>query len=453
MEQEIHKKLGLFRAGGIIPSGLVEAVCERYPLNEILTCFFREKFDSEDFRAFLELASFREKYTEVFTNANLGNLSDINRETLELLQLNAIETAGNLSLLVPFLSAKSTAVGERASALLLKSIDLGFLQESFKSLNFLTFCDPPTSEVVRIRVISLLIDLGKKDPALFSFLISNEFSKRLKSCFLTDDILFKLNAIVLFEKLASFESGRKFITSDTALLSSIQTEISEPLDESTFLASMMILAELIGPNLLKSSAEFTDKLFNELLAKHDQPSSQNYPFLIGLKILIVLSKSAIITERRNFVEIVVRKAVEASDEEVVKLGFDCLRELQVSLKLKDALEIADRTLKNKPFPAVRAHCWRLLQSLLLNESKENLEKTLLNKGAWTFKLLNDFKSEDHYDAREAKWEFVKALVKAGVGKNELGEKLYVKLCEYAKVGLGYAPMNDEDEEMKVQEMI
>jgi hypothetical protein len=136
----------------------------------------------------------------------------------------------------------------------------------------------------------------------------------------------------------------------------------------------------------------------------------------------------------------------AADEQTVQVVLEVVTELVARApEFRESLvtekmvrEVEQVMAKRKPFPGVRAFAWRLLAVMTPGLANAQILDECVLRGELV-KLLADFRSEENYEARLGKWEFVAALVKSSKLEG-LDASLVRKLREYAAVGLGYAPL-------------
>jgi hypothetical protein len=356
-------------------------------------------------------------------------------DRLPHLALTALETTETFRPdLLPLIASESTGVADRASKLLIRFLTAELLTSQIDhSLKQLL---ANGSETVRVRVLALLIDAARRNPAdLLPALKTLGYVENILLTFLTNDLLVKLNGAMLVEALGSFPEGSRLLAEDDRLLSALEMEIADPLDETSENSVLLVLANL---------GRTQNPLFWRKVENFISSPSR---VLVGLRVLMALPPGHLRTREAALARPLLN-SLDASNVEAVKAASECWSGLlgiwSFSLA-SEAVNKADRLLLSKPFPDVRTQLWRLLTEVISVFPAAESRK-LVAKDTGVRKLLEDFKSEEDYEARRAKWGFVKKLVSVENVKIMFDDSpnLFDSLVLYAKEGLAFAPLVAKD---------
>ena len=356
-------------------------------------------------------------------------------ERLQLLVLNAIETSSEISpMLLQMATERNSTVGVRAARLVGLRLNRGGLSSLLPILpELLILANPPTRDEVRMRIIEAVL-IGSESSAEFFETVKADFISQIIRTFLGDDLLLKLNALELLERLGSFPSGKAFISHDSECMRVLEAELTDP----DLKGSVALVMASVGR---VDSA----RLWPTILGLIQSSQSE---ILLGLKSLTAIvaypggrekaKQDAVLVER------LLLKIMDSSNEEVLKVVCDALGQVAGVIPIGHLIPKTCSLLLSKPFPEVRAHNWRAVTRMLYVMSAEQVAEVLLITNSPVMKLLNDFVSEAAYDSRVAKWEFVKALMgdahlDRSVISTALGPQLTIRLSEYARGGFAWAP--------------
>jgi hypothetical protein len=239
-----------------------------------------------------------------------------------------------------------------------------------------------------------------------------------------------LNGAVLVEALGSFREGATLLKQDPRIIAALSEELEHPLDDTTENSVLLVMANL-G---LVSSPLFWRKI-DMLLTQHVDR------VLVAIKAVTAVARhhDAVVRDAVKTRESLLRerftKSLNSSSVEVVKAALDAWSALVLFWSRDTVAEVAktaDKIFFSKPFPDVRALNWALCTVLLSVGNYVQADSVLV-------KLLQDFTSEEEYDARRAKWDFVRTFAAKKDNKSIVDDQLWRSLVTYAQQGLAYAP--------------
>ena len=421
----IEQQLELVQTGAVSEQQAAATVLGRHSLSEIL---------SSGSVPFLEiLVKDKTVASEILGNPEFEPqvLRALNAKDQRLphVALTALETTGQFRPeMVRLLTAESTGVSDRAAKLLARFMDAEVLAQVDPSLQLL-FRD--SSEVVQVRILALLIDAGRAKPELLKDLAARGYVEKILATFLTDDLLLKLNGAALVEALGSFPEGGTLLKQDPRIIAAIAEELEHPLDDTTENSVLLLVANL-G---LVDSELFWRKIGNFFSQISDR-------VLFALKAVAAVARhpegrvrEAVKTREADLKEKLV-KSLNSTNVEIVKAALDAWSALVLLWSrdsVTEAAKIADKIFDAKPFPDVRALNWALFTTLLSIGNFVDSQSAVL-------RLLKDFTSEEDYDARRAKWDFVRVFVTKKDCKALVDDETWKSLIAYAQQGLAYAPV-------------
>ena len=357
-------------------------------------------------------------------------------ERLQLLVLGALTSVKSIHpLLLKLVADRSSSVGIVAARLLgrrLKEGGLPAIHDLSAELKILS--EPPAKDEVRMRVLEAIL-IGSESSEEFFDYVKADFVSKVLDAFKGDDLLLKLNALELLERMGSFAAGRKFLVSDATCVQLLENELSNPDMRGSVALVLSSIGRVEGSKLWSTVLS--------LVQSYSQPD-----LLIGLKSLCALvaypAGRQHVQREAGLLERLLMKIMDSSNEEVLKVACDCVAQLAGLIPVGQLITKGCNLLVTKPFPDVRAHNWRMLNKVIRIMSSEQVSDSILLAGGPVVKVLSDFVSESAYDARVAKWEFVKALMgdahlERVVIATALGPSLTSKLIEYARGGFAWAP--------------
>mmetsp|Transcript_19750 Transcript_19750/g.37148 ORF Transcript_19750/g.37148 Transcript_19750/m.37148 type:complete len:495 (+) Transcript_19750:26-1510(+) len=290
------------------------------------------------------------------------------------------------------------------------------LQSRLKELN----------DVQRIRILALFVDLGRASAEAFAALEARKAFDQVLQSFLTDDLLLKLNAVELMDALGSYERGQDFLARAN-VPDKLAQDLADPCcDPSVRLCVTRLLGFIAGRS--RTSAEI-------LFSSHEAPFPQSIAGMLDSRDvserLCAINAWATASLQQTGLVFFLRwkpllqemvSLVSATQNEVAKGAMDAWATILQDRTPDSEKEGADReiwtvaeqvtpaALKNlsvKPFPDVRPHTWRLLS--ILTRSRSAAQQALQSQEVQ--ELLLNFQSENSSDARYAKHDVVKTLLK------------------------------------------
>jgi len=292
-------------------------------------------------------------------------------------------------------------------------------------------------DTCRFRVLHLFVELGQASNELFSGLEARGAFKDVLGAFLTDDILLKLNAVELMDKLGSYQAGQELFTRQ-GLPAQLARELTDPCCDTSvslcvtrLLSSVLFrapefLADLlpnIGAPLAKSIATFlgsrdpSEKLcavnaFGQIAAHPEGLGFfLRWSEVLGQLITSVASPQNEVSKgaMSAWVHVLSRHPPPTSPVVVNPQALNTDVPMDQALWAVAESKILPLTLQaisGKPFPDVRRHTWQLLTVLI---RPKRACQSLLTANEIRNTLL-DFSSEQGSEPRIAKHEFVQALV-------------------------------------------
>mmetsp|Transcript_90557 Transcript_90557/g.255654 ORF Transcript_90557/g.255654 Transcript_90557/m.255654 type:complete len:498 (+) Transcript_90557:93-1586(+) len=317
------------------------------------------------------------------------------------------------------------------------------------------------SDVERIRVLHLFVDLGRTAEDCFSRLEERGAFQQVIGAFLTEDILLKLNAVELMDALGSFQAGQEFLTRQ-GVPERLARELMDPMNDASV---RVCVVRLLGFVMLRSPQALSIVLpgrespfahaLAEFLESRD-PTEKLCALNAWSNISAHADGLAFFLQWSDIVQAVIA-LVAAPQMEVCKGAMTCWTcvlgnqqppeagAMEVdgsiaqlwSIACERLLPLVLKNLTAKPFPEVRTHTWRLLATM--SRSNQIARRELTSEEMRD--MLFDFTSETSSEARIAKHEFVATLTKhhgswLGSFLNEDVEKI---LEEYARQGPHWAP--------------
>lgn len=313
-------------------------------------------------------------------------------------------------------------------------------------------------ETERIRVLALFVELGRvSETDVFPALEERGCFKSVLAAFLTDDILLKLNAVELMDALGSYQAGQELL-SQHDVPGKLAADLADPCcDESVRLC----VVRLLGLIILRAPAALSS-----LLTSQQAPLPQGIASFLDsrspIERLCGLEAFSNIAAHQDGLQFFLQwpavmnnvvAAVTSTNNDACKAGMVTwaavlnTRQPQSGAGALDAqvwqlaeeqvLPSAIKALITKPFHDVRACTWRLLA--VFARSQKATRKVLV-ADEMREKLL-DFSSESDSDAKIAKHEFIRSLVKCqGTWLAAfLDENIEMMLSEYAKQGPFWMP--------------
>jgi len=320
---------------------------------------------------------------------------------------------------------------------------------------------PELSDVQRIRVLALFVELGRVADEAFAALESRKALDQVLHSFLTDDLLLKLNAVELMDALGSYERGQDFLARAN-VPDKLAKDLADPYcDPSVRLCVTRLLGFIAGRSA--ASAQL-------LLSSHEAPFPQSIAGMLDsrdvserLCAINAWATASLQSEGLSFFlrwtpllqEMV--SLVSATQNEVAKAAMDAWATiLQDRAPITDSIDEAQEgpreiwtiaeqqvtpsVLKNlsvKPFPDVRPHTWRVLSVLV--RSRSAAQQALQSQEVQ--ELLLNFQSETSTDARYAKHDLVKTLLQwhSNWLSGLLDSQVFELMTQFAEQGPYWVP--------------
>jgi hypothetical protein len=321
---------------------------------------------------------------------------------------------------------------------------------------------PSVKETQQIRVLSLFVELGRaSETDIFPALEACGAFKNVLNAFLTDDLMLKLNAVELMDALGSYQAGQELLCQH-GVPEKLAADLTDPCcDESVRLCVIRLLGFVIlrDPSAMSKLLQSKQAPLAQGIAAFMQ-SRNPVERLCGLQVF------ASIASHQCGLEFFLRwpetlndiiAAASAPQNDVCKAGIgawtvvlnlrqrpadnqDGAQTIDIDLwKLAEdqLLPLVLKSVITKPFPDVRTCTWRLLAVLVRSQ---NAARKMLVADEMREKLL-DFASDTESDAKIAKHEFVRELVRRqGTWLAAfLDENIDMMLSEYAKQGPFWSP--------------
>eukprot|EP00933_Yihiella_yeosuensis_P040950 TRINITY_DN35366_c0_g1_i1.p1 TRINITY_DN35366_c0_g1~~TRINITY_DN35366_c0_g1_i1.p1 ORF type:complete len:504 (-),score=118.79 TRINITY_DN35366_c0_g1_i1:136-1647(-) len=357
--------------------------------------------------------------------------------------VTGLADTGLLGLCDKLLLDEETSIGEAGAKIVLNAADAS--ERAFKELvgtapgdgnSLVERLDSQLAgmkDVHKIRVLSLVIELGRISESTFALFESRGSFEKVLGSFLTDDLLLKLVSVELMDALASYPAGQDFL-SKRNLPEQIAQELQDPCcDDSIRLSVTRLLGLVLGR---------TPEAANALLTRIEAPFPQSVAGCLGSRDhamkICALKAWADASAQLQGLEFFLKwtplmedivSSVGSSQNEVSKAAMHCwsnvlqIRSLPVhpnaggqpspeaerqlwEIAEQYVLPLALKNLTSKPFADVRPHTYHLLAVLV--RSRKAAQQSLPSEELRT--LLLDFTSETNSEARVAKHELVKALV-------------------------------------------
>ena len=391
---------------------------------------------------------------------------------LEAMSNSSAQIPVDVELAIGLLCDEDTGISQRTIRLIVsRSSSNPFLAQSlinhYKSNNL--------GEVEQFRFIETFINLGRSSRDQFNLIKGSGCYDPIISSFLANDsdLLVKLGSLTLIESLASYESGREYLGSSNILFQ-LEKELSGPLADSTTVISLMytmasILA-FVATNqqdqvryLVYSGASKFTPILNEFIV-----SVNNAERMCAFKVLGQLAAGT----ASEPIETYLRKnwklfnqlqyAVLDTDVEVVNTALDSIHQVIKSWENNMFMEsesaqgslvdIVLETFKRHPFVECRCLVYSLLGVMMEDLVISVLAKLLSDPSPIRTALL-DHRSESNYDARRAKCDFVRVLVK--MEEKNILRKFFTKeqvenFIDFAEQGLEWVPITESKSEMETE---
>jgi len=378
--------------------------------------------------------------------------------------LSQLAEGGVLSAAGTLLTDADLSVGEKAKVVLQRAVRCpAGLDVCFKGgdsgtgiVGGLQSLVPNANDEIKFRILSLYVGLGSASNEAFALLEERGCYDQVLAAFFTDDLLLKLNTVQLVEELASYEAGQGFV-GRKGVPNLLEKELVEAFDDSIKLCVVRLLGIVVGKNpaamtaLLPSTSAPLAQAVAELLAKRDLTQrlcglnawidigahSEGIGFLLGWS-----ENLELVTDFVGSPQNEVFKASSAGWCDVLRHGPGIDPDGPQAKLWRHADEkLVPLVLKNlvgKPFPDSRAMTWRLLATLVLHSKAVAI--SILGSDE-VREILLDFSSEQNWEARVAKYEFVAALCKAqGEWLGHFLEEAVVKIIrDWDKNGPSYIP--------------
>lgn len=315
---------------------------------------------------------------------------------------------------------------------------------------------PTAGDEVKFRILSLFVALGRESNDGFALLEERGCYDQVLGAFFTDDLLLKLNTVQLVEELASYPAGQGFV-GRKGVPNLLEKELVEAFDDSIKLCVVRLLGIVVSRNpgamavLLPGTNAPLAQAVSELMGKKDISQT-----LCGLNawtdigahpegLAFLMSWMEPLELATNFLgspQNEVFKAASVGWNDVLRCGPGTDPDgpqAKVWLYADEKIvPLVLRNLSGKPFPDARSVTWRLLGTLVLHSKAVAI--SIL--GADEIReILLDFGSEENWEARVAKYEFVDALCKAqGEWLGHFLDEHVVKIIrEWEKHGPSFIP--------------
>jgi len=320
-------------------------------------------------------------------------------------------------------------------------------------------------DVQRMRVLHLFIDIGRGSEDAFKALEGRGSYRHVLGAFITDDILLKMVSVELMDSLGSFPAGQDFLSRE-GVPEQLALNLTDPMcDDSVRLCVVRLLSFIIRRNpttMAKLLPGRESPLAQTIAGMLETSGSESTERLTAMNAWANISLHA--TGLAFFLQWegrlnTILGHVSSMNNEVCKgamAAWSLVLEdrpppsqiVEVGTEEAPAMmlwEIAERRLlpavvKNlqfKPFPDVRFHAWNLLA--LLVQSRAAAQIVVPSQEVRD--LMLDFTSELDSQARIAKHDFVKALLR----HNDqwlaafLDEKVMKVVEEYARQSAHWVP--------------
>ena len=335
---------------------------------------------------------------------------------------------------------------------------------------------PGMNETNEFRFISLFIDISRASSSLFDAVREKRIFEPILSKFLssTSDLLVKLGSLTLIESLAQFENGQRYLA-QVNVLSALERELGGPLADSTTQASLLISIGSIIPfaeqpeqvrAILNQSTSHVPSVLGRFVVSPD-----NSERMCAMKVFALIARSADTSAPvATFMNASWRALAEMTyaltdvDVEVVNTTIDSIRAIIKHWERNPFMQSTEsqsvlvnqilETFKRHPFPECRCLVYSLLSVVVLQEALTDVALSIiLTEPSPIRAALLDYQSEANYDARRAKCDFVRVLVKMEE-KNVL-KKFFKKdqvenFIDFAEKGIEWVPVSKAKDEMETE---
>jgi hypothetical protein len=332
------------------------------------------------------------------------------------------------------------------------------------------------NETNEFRFISMFIDIARINSSIFDFVRDRRIFEPILSKFLSSssDLLVKLGSLTLIESLAQYETGQRYLA-QVNVLSTLERELGGPLADSTTQASLLISIGSIIPfaekpeqvrAILNPSSSHVPAVLSRFII-----SADNSERMCAMKFFALIARSGDTSEPvSSFMKASWRALGEMTyaltdvDVEVVNTTLDSIRIIikhwernpfmqsteSQSMLVNQILE----TFKRHPFPECRCLVYSLLSVVVLHEALTDVALSIiLTEPSSIRAALLDYQSEANYDARRAKCDFVRVLVK--IEEKNVLKKFFKKdqvenFIDFAEKGIEWVPVSKAKDEMETE---
>ncbi|PFH33954.1 hypothetical protein BESB_071060 [Besnoitia besnoiti] len=336
--------------------------------------------------------------------------------------------AGLYQLLPGLLRDPDVGVASDASKVILASLDGPEGVQLFTSEAFwqaLTAAAASDNEMVKIRVLALFVEAGRKSEELFNSLLARGAFAQLLNAFMTDDLLLKISLISLIEQLASYPRGANYIATSSIPLRLVGELADECLDDTSMVSLVYVIAEVIkqqpqlASEMFAASNGLLPRTLEGLLSVSGATPQEKNELCCAIAAWGSIAGSApgYAAVSKAVPEFAAEMTAHFSGEtEVANLAMDAWTNVLNALSdplgpemtdfMGPLVEAALKTHLSRPFGESRVHSYPLLRALCRWKpavralfASEELRRTLV-----------DPFSEEASDAKYAKNAFLKKLV-------------------------------------------
>ena len=332
------------------------------------------------------------------------------------------------------------------------------------------------NETQIFRFISLFIELSKISDSIFALVRDDRIFEPIIVRFLSNesDLLVKLGSLTLIEPLSQFENGQRYLA-DSNVLQALEAELVGPLADSTTQITLLLSIASIVPfvssteqirSILVYPQAHVPRLVSQFIV-----SVNNAERMCAMKVIAQLSVAASSSQPvQTFLRANWRIIKEMSfalsdvDVEVVNTALDSVRSLIKNWERNPYMESEEsqvrlvtevlNTFKRHPFPECRCLVFSLLTAIIMDENLCDLALSMiLSEPSPIRAALLDYQSESTYDARRAKCDLVRVLVRKE--PKMLLSKFFKKdeienFIDFADKGLEWVPVTQAKDEMETQ---
>ena len=328
----------------------------------------------------------------------------------------------------------------------------------------------------QFRYISLFIEVGSVAEEVFREVSNGGVYDVIAHSLLTkaDDILVKLGSLTLIEALARYEAGRAYLArSDVLLALDQEVDVSRrALTDSTTVVSLLYSMAALLPYMQDVQQ------VKKVLSGHMQTilpefiiSTNSAERMCGMKIISLLSVGGLESFSVEPILAFLKKnwklfdqigfALSDTDVEVVNSAVDCIVQVCRNWEGNPFMESESAqsrvisqllaTFQRHPFPEFRALAYSALAGMVKSEqlSDSSLASLLSEKSSSSVRMaLLDPQSESNYDARTAKCDLVRVLVRIE-GEKSLGkfftQQQITHFMDFAQTGNEHSGSRVRDE--------